>query len=508
MTTDDGKDLMATYVKQLLALDENTRSSTLQNLSHYAENKQESSSSGEDAPKPRKVSISTSAPETHVIWPEHPLGMTMGIASKAQVQEPATPSYVRNTPATATSADDTPVKVPLPLGISAGVPGASAQLQQAHGFLQAAMKNWEACVEQEASQQAAKVNRAAAVKHPTQQASKKNVQKTNAQQASPPEVEVLSLLDKALSDLATSLPPEAAVEVQQLIAAATAADDANPVQRAKKAEMLKWLTQYLEEQQTASMQKLSHMVMGSPGDATAAWTPPLVQPTEGWGVGVDGLVMPGTRLARSRAAANAMHWLEPGQRFNPAAAGPCFLPMAKTNWWGEAGSAYQVRPGTLLQQRIAPMPGAASRTAGATWATEGKKESLETLRMHLRALLKVDSKRVLIARKINRLGFASDSVLEAHYSAYGEVERVLVAHSRVKPATRPGRTQAAGAQHSRLRPSGLGFVVMCNAESAQRILAQGSEQLVNGSVIKVQQFERRMTETGEEELNDGEEDDL
>jgi len=505
MTTNDGKDLMATYVKQLLALDENTRMSTLQNLSHYAENKQETSSSGEDAPKPRKVSFSTSEPESHEIWPEHPLGMTMGIASKAQ--EPATPSYIRNTSATAASAD-IPVKVPLPLGMSAGVPGASAQLQEAHGFLQAAMKNWEACVEQEASQQAAKVNRAAAVKHPTQQTSKKNAQKLNAQQASS-SPEVVNLLEQALSDLATSLPPEAAVEVQQLIAAATTADEANPAQRAKNAEMMKWLMQYLEKQQTASMQKLNHMVTGSPGDATAAWTPPVVQPTEGWGVGAAGPKISAAMLARSRAAANATQWMEPGQRFNPAAPGPCFLPMARTNWWGEAGAAYEVPQGSPLLQRIARMPGGVSRTAGATLAKmpEGKKESLETLRMHLRALLKVDSKRVLIARKINRLGFASDSVLQTHYSSYGEVERVLVAHSRVKPATRPGRTQAAGAQHSRLRPSGLGFVVMCNAESAQRILAFGPQQLVNGSMIKVQQFERRMTENGEEDY-DGEEDDF
>jgi len=115
----------------------------------------------------------------------------------------------------------------------------------------------------------------------------------------------------------------------------------------------------------------------------------------------------------------------------------------------------------------------------------------ETLRMHLRSLLNVDSGRVLIVRKINRLGFASPAVLQEHFSWYGVVERVLVAHSRVKSASATGR--CASAVSSRLRPSGLGFVVMNKVEESQVILAHGSEQPVNGIIIQVQQFERRMT---------------
>lgn len=115
----------------------------------------------------------------------------------------------------------------------------------------------------------------------------------------------------------------------------------------------------------------------------------------------------------------------------------------------------------------------------------------ETLRMHLRSLLNVDSGRVLIVRKINRLGFASPAVLQEHFSWYGCVERVLVAHSRVKSASATGR--CASTVSSRLRPSGLGFVVMSKVEEAQAILAHGSEQPVNGIIIQVQQFERRMT---------------
>lgn len=120
----------------------------------------------------------------------------------------------------------------------------------------------------------------------------------------------------------------------------------------------------------------------------------------------------------------------------------------------------------------------------------------DTLRMHLRSLLQVDSSRVLIVRKINRLGFASPQILREHFSWYGTVENVLVAHSRVKS----GGGQAGIV--SRLRPSGLGFVVMSKGEEALKILAEGPEQQVSGTIIRVQKFERRMSESpaGLEEL--------
>jgi len=116
----------------------------------------------------------------------------------------------------------------------------------------------------------------------------------------------------------------------------------------------------------------------------------------------------------------------------------------------------------------------------------------ETLRMHLRSLINVDSGRVLIVRKINRLGFASQAILHEHFSWYGIVERVLVAHSRVK-STCAGGDKGASPVSSRLRPSGLGFIVMSRVEDAQAILAHGSEQPVNGIVVRIQQFQRQVT---------------
>merc|ERR1719487_1921174 len=94
----------------------------------------------------------------------------------------------------------------------------------------------------------------------------------------------------------------------------------------------------------------------------------------------------------------------------------------------------------------------------------------ETLRTHLRDLQKVSSDRVVLVRKINRLGFESADVLKQHYSKYGTVDRVLVAHSHVKSQNR-----RCG---SRLRPSGLGFVVMGSKSDVEAILADGPDQLI------------------------------
>lgn len=126
----------------------------------------------------------------------------------------------------------------------------------------------------------------------------------------------------------------------------------------------------------------------------------------------------------------------------------------------------------------------------------------ETLRSHLRDLQTVDSSRIVLVRKINRLGFDSPKMLEDHYKNYGCVERVLVAHSHVKS---PYRRYV-----KRLRPSGLGFVVMSSIAEVDAILKDGIEQSVAGALIKVQRFERRgdefdslmSEETGTETWND------
>jgi len=127
-------------------------------------------------------------------------------------------------------------------------------------------------------------------------------------------------------------------------------------------------------------------------------------------------------------------------------------------------------------------------------AVPGQEDNSDfTLRTHLRELQKVELGRIVLIRKISKLGFDSARMLEAHYSRYGKVEKVLVAHSHVKP-------QHCG-QGMRLRPSGLGFVVMSSTREVEGILAGGEHQMVHGVRVCVRRFERR----GVKEVEDEEE---
>jgi len=76
------------------------------------------------------------------------------------------------------------------------------------------------------------------------------------------------------------------------------------------------------------------------------------------------------------------------------------------------------------------------------------------------------------------------------------------AHSRVKHICH-GKVDVSDAL--RLRPSGLGFVVMSKVSEAEAIFSQGNEQLVGGTLIRVQRFERRVTLDAEEEEREIEE---
>jgi hypothetical protein len=104
-----------------------------------------------------------------------------------------------------------------------------------------------------------------------------------------------------------------------------------------------------------------------------------------------------------------------------------------------------------------------------------------SLRQDLELLRQRQPEHVIIVRKIKKLGFESPQMLDEHFSQYGEVKELLVAHSHVKPtAKRP---------NGRVRPAALGFVVMANAESAQNAFKAGVDQMICGHLIELASFE-------------------
>eukprot|EP00929_Paragymnodinium_shiwhaense_P078704 TRINITY_DN40812_c0_g1_i1.p1 TRINITY_DN40812_c0_g1~~TRINITY_DN40812_c0_g1_i1.p1 ORF type:complete len:980 (-),score=133.53 TRINITY_DN40812_c0_g1_i1:287-3226(-) len=129
----------------------------------------------------------------------------------------------------------------------------------------------------------------------------------------------------------------------------------------------------------------------------------------------------------------------------------------------------------------------------ASWAM--RPNARPTLGSHLTTLQEEDQDKVFIARRIASMGFRSQELLTEYFSQYGEVERVLVAHSTVRVSRRAAR---------RIRPGSLGFVVMKDAEAVERILATGIDHTVAGvHKICVNRFEQasKLAEEGECDSN-------
>jgi hypothetical protein len=98
----------------------------------------------------------------------------------------------------------------------------------------------------------------------------------------------------------------------------------------------------------------------------------------------------------------------------------------------------------------------------------------------LRALEDEHPQCVFVARRCHTLGFQSDEMLARHFSKFGQVRRALVMPSTVKCTPKKAAT--------RVRPGSIGFIVMADVESVERILQEGSEQTVAGKSIKVGRF--------------------
>lgn len=132
----------------------------------------------------------------------------------------------------------------------------------------------------------------------------------------------------------------------------------------------------------------------------------------------------------------------------------------------------------MIQKSLCP----ASNTASAVKKQEQERGWNGTLRTHLSTLQNEDPMCVLIVRRINRLGFDSDEALKEYFVKLGNVRHVLVAHSRVKPsAKRPV---------ARVRPAGIGFVVMATQEETDMVLSL-QDHVVRNVNVQVHRYETR-----------------
>jgi len=137
----------------------------------------------------------------------------------------------------------------------------------------------------------------------------------------------------------------------------------------------------------------------------------------------------------------------------------------------------------------APSPGG-SVVGGASPAS--RRRAPQTLSTSLQILEEADPDCLLIVRRISKLGFKATRALKKHFSAYGGVVKVLLAHSTAR--------QYQDQQfHVKRRPSNLGFIQMATPEAVKQILAFGSSQEIEGVSICVQRFEKNGEAEGEAE---------
>mmetsp|Transcript_62288 Transcript_62288/g.100810 ORF Transcript_62288/g.100810 Transcript_62288/m.100810 type:complete len:558 (-) Transcript_62288:219-1892(-) len=521
------QETMASYIEQLLLLDQNRQRATLDSLSQYCETK---SLNDHQVPK-------ISASSAH----EMPL---VGTGFE---------SYTRPLPAWQNeemlshwdqarfNRETHPLKVMEPLRVPMAQPvtsygsqdgGSSQKLQQATHMLQAALANWEACVQTKAFQESStsQVFCQGQVSQPTLCGVAEESHKST--RSSPP----------GLGFQASGFEADSVWESNMRVGS-------DHVLKRDQETLKLLMLQHLERQNTASMQKFHQLSQASEasmmalGGNTGGWETnlraqgvaaktvqagrPLSPPQEHSSMGTSPMAYGSLNSASAGPMpmqGSGNRWGETGAKAAPA--GPVASQphqQLQQQMWQQLQQLQRLQKEMQMQRQVAVMQQQEQAASGAMVASKrggGPKRRVtgatvpdaamadgpqpaethqgETLRMHLRSLLSVDSSRVLIVRKINRLGFSSPTTLKEHYSWYGAVENVLVAHSRVKS----GSGQAGIV--SRLRPSGLGFIVMSTIEEAESILKGGQEQLVCGSVIRVQKFERRMAELEEERMSEEE----
>lgn len=162
---------------------------------------------------------------------------------------------------------------------------------------------------------------------------------------------------------------------------------------------------------------------------------------------------------------------------------PTSLPVpGSNNAYSTAPVAAQIPMPSCPQYSQTTKKSASQFSASVSKKPEQERGWNGTLRTHLSTLQNEDSMCVLIVRRINRLGFESDEALKEYFTKLGNVRHVLVAHSRVKPsAKRPV---------ARVRPAGIGFVVMETQEETDKVLAQ-KEHVIRSVSVQVHRYETR-----------------
>jgi hypothetical protein len=147
------------------------------------------------------------------------------------------------------------------------------------------------------------------------------------------------------------------------------------------------------------------------------------------------------------------------------------------------------------RQQQQPTPAA---LAGTVQRPAGEEGSGSTMRDQLRLLKDKERSCVILARRIQYLGFSASAQLEDHFRAFGPVQNVLVPQSHVKSCYLPSGSKKRQAT-VRQRPAHLGFVIMQCASGAEAAFAAGTEHTIGGATVVLEPFDEARWKAGSDE---------
>jgi hypothetical protein len=85
--------------------------------------------------------------------------------------------------------------------------------------------------------------------------------------------------------------------------------------------------------------------------------------------------------------------------------------------------------------------------------------------------------RVLVIRKLHKLGFDAPNALVQHLREYGNIEKIILLPSRRKLG--------------RMRPSSTGFVIFESADAAQALLSSGEIHCIRGVGVELSNYQEQ-----------------
>lgn len=112
---------------------------------------------------------------------------------------------------------------------------------------------------------------------------------------------------------------------------------------------------------------------------------------------------------------------------------------------------------------------------------KNRRPQLSYVASNLSYLESKDEACVVAIKKITKLGLNASEALRYHFEQWGPVDDILF-------STEPVNGAPADLRGGRIRPPGIGWIVMKNAVDAQQVLSHGEVQIVNAIQIRVLPF--------------------